>query len=157
LLVYSKTKEEYNTQYQSLRGRLNVESSSVEQSTKWVKYLDVNIHEHRHQFVRAFVEEYSFNLEREGSSPAESNHSSYVARIGPVSVEEPTKMVEQTLLRHSEICCERNEEIFCYYSECIAEVQLNNSIDPQDRAALLFCHHGHTKCGKKRRCRLSTT
>jgi hypothetical protein len=102
----------------------------------WVNYLETSVHDHRHQFVRAYVQEYWFNLEKKGSSPAEANHSSYVARIGPVSVEEPAIMVEKTLIRHSDICKERNELIVRYRAECIARAATEH-MEQQDKIALL--------------------
>jgi hypothetical protein len=76
-LVYSSTKDEYMSRYLDLKKRLHEESSSVEQGEKWDKYFEASIHNHKHQFVRAYVTEYPFNLEMKGSAPAEANHSSF--------------------------------------------------------------------------------
>jgi hypothetical protein len=131
-LVYSYTEEEYMTKYERLKGRLASEPKGV----AWIEYLETSVHGHRHQFVRAYVQEYWFNLEKEGSSTAEANHSSYVARIGPVSVEQPAIMVKETLERHSDICKERNELIVRYRAECIARAA-TEPMELQDKIALL--------------------
>jgi hypothetical protein len=53
-LLYSYTDEEYMMKYESLKGRLALESKGAQ----WVKYLEDSVHAHRHQFVRAYVDEY---------------------------------------------------------------------------------------------------
>jgi hypothetical protein len=131
-LVYSYTEEDYMAKYELLKGRLASESKGA----AWVQYLETSVHEHRRQFVRAFVQEYWFNLEKEGSSPGEANHSSYVGRIGPVSVEQPAIMVEKTLVRHSDICKERNDLIVRYRAQCIAKAATEH-MELQDKTALL--------------------
>jgi hypothetical protein len=127
--LYSYTKKDYITKYECLKERLATNS-------KWLEYLETSVHGHRHQFVRFYVQQYSFNLGKQGSSAAEANHSSYVARIGPVSVEQPAVQVRNTLERHSDICKERNELIVRYSSECIATATAR-PMELQDKKALL--------------------
>jgi hypothetical protein len=131
-LVYSYTDEVYMAKYELLKARLASESKGA----AWVQYLETSVHAHRHQFVRAYVQEYEYNLEKEGSSPAEANHSSYVGRIGPVSVEQPAIMVQKTLIRHNDICKERNELIVRYRAQCIAKAA-TVPMELQDKLALL--------------------
>jgi hypothetical protein len=140
-LVYSYTEEDYMSKYERLRGRLTSECPSDSKGVAWIGYLETSVHGHRHQFVRAYVQEYWYNREREGTVPAEINHASYVARIGPVSVEEPAKMVEQTLNRHSDICKERNEGIVRYKAQCIARAATGR-MELQDKIALLALSKG---------------
>ena len=55
------------------------------------------IDQNKHMFSKYLVKDITGNLNRSGSTPAEQNHSSYVARIGPRSIENIPNKKKATL------------------------------------------------------------
>ena len=73
-----------------------------------------------------------------GSSPAESNHSSYCARIGRVSIVEPAAAVQQCIQHQIDISKEYSADLSRYHLTSRAKASLlKGSSDVPNKAALL--------------------
>lgn len=107
-LVYSQSKECYNRSIQAIRDRL-------QDQTHYLDYVEREVHPNRKLFVRYFVLQYPMNLMKQGQSIAESNHSSYVQRIGPSSTVEPAVAVVEMLERQKEMNSEKEGKLFQKY------------------------------------------
>jgi hypothetical protein len=85
--------------------------SVVHNHPEWKSYVEHHIHAKRHLFANHLIQHYPFNLGRQGNQPAESNHSSVLARLGAAFYESPLKLIAALLERHCFICGERDHEI----------------------------------------------
>ena len=90
------------------------------------KYLEDNIHAKRHLFANHIVRHYHSNLELQGNTPAESNHSSIIQRLGSM-VLAPAEMIRSLMRRHLDISAERNNLIQTRHFQAAAKALTYNS------------------------------
>jgi hypothetical protein len=114
--IYSSSEAKVQSNYGILRQKLG-------HRTDWVRYLDNEVHAHRKSLVAYYIDRIPGRLNRLGSSPAESNHSSYCLRIGPECAEEPAVAVKEMIIRQNDILKERNLYLSDYKFCSMAQAQ----------------------------------
>jgi hypothetical protein len=62
-------------------------------------------------------------MDRHGESPSESNHASYVARIGPCSTVEPAVAIKNMIERQVDLNSERSVLIMSYHLKCKTSIE----------------------------------
>jgi hypothetical protein len=134
--IYSSSEAEVQSRYSMLRQRLG-------HRTDWMRYLDNEVHAHRKLFVSFYIDRIPGRLNRLGSSPAESNHSSYVFRIGPECSEEPAVAVKDMITRQNDILKERNMYLADYKFRSRALAQ-KDKVHAIRKARLSLCQWGFT-------------
>jgi hypothetical protein len=132
-LIYSSSETEYQKHFQCLKDSC---------PRKHHDYLHKEIDQHKQHFVRYIVQSYEGNLGRQGDSPAEANHASFCARIGPTSSVEPAEALKNMIERQNAMYRERNKEIISYHLKCTAEASVvlqdsNASVDAKEDALVL--------------------
>jgi hypothetical protein len=70
-------------------------------------YVEKNMHEKRHLFANYLLQYYPANLQRQGNSPAEANHSSVLQRLGRTFCDSPLMLIRALLQRYAEISAKR--------------------------------------------------
>jgi hypothetical protein len=112
-MVKSTEVAHYNQSYSRVR-------DSLRNSSRLLSYLDEQIHKKRHMFAAHIVQTYHGNMQRKGNSPAETNHSSVIRRLGDL-VLSPVEFIKALLSRHYDITCERNHKLQKYHLESSAD------------------------------------
>jgi hypothetical protein len=107
-LVKTYDEETYNFYLDRIR-------ATVQPNRDWSEYVERFIHRKRHLFANHRIQHYPCNLQRQGNSPAEANHSSVLQRIGSSFCQSPVKLIHALLNRHREICGERNHFILTHF------------------------------------------
>jgi hypothetical protein len=85
---------------------------------------------------------YTGNLYRHGDSPAESNHASFVIRIGKQSAVEPAEAIKNMLCRQKDLVKERSQQVVKYVLNVLS---LGRTLtNQQDKLALNWlCMEGY--------------
>ena len=109
-MIHSYTEENY-IQY------FNAAKTILAGNVQALDYL-AKIDENKCTFSRYLVRMVRGNLERQGSTPAEQNHSSFVARIGPRSVQNISLGIQAMFERQRQLETEMNAKIERYAFEC---------------------------------------
>ena len=99
-MIYSYTEQEYNDAFNDAKTKLSRNVAAFEAL--------LHIDTYKHMFAKYLVQLVPGNLGRQGSSHAEQNHSSYVARIGPKSVADITVGIMDMLERQRQFENENN-------------------------------------------------
>jgi hypothetical protein len=100
--------------------------------------LDNEVHAHRKLFVSFYIDRIPGRLNRLGSSPAESNHSSYCSRIGHKCSEEPAVAVKEMITRQNDILKERNLYM-ADYKLCSKALAQTEKVEAIKKAYLSLC------------------
>jgi len=88
--------------------------TNISHNKEWLRYFNNDIHDKKKTFVYCYVEKLEGNLEKHCSLPAEANHLSYCAQIGPTCAEEPEIGVKLMLQRQADIIKERQHQLYTY-------------------------------------------
>ena len=93
--------------YEKTRSRILTSMDCRGEPESLYNYFNNIVHAARDRYARYSVRTTPYNEELLGSSVAESNHSSYVARIGGGSWDDPATQVKDCILRMSELSNKR--------------------------------------------------
>ncbi|KAI2489562.1 hypothetical protein MHU86_25031 [Fragilaria crotonensis] len=93
--------------YETIRSKILAMMDCRGEPQSLLNYFNNVIHVARRRFARYSVNAIPCNEERLGSSIAEANHSSYVARIGGGSWDDPAMQVKDCILRMQELANKR--------------------------------------------------
>ena len=102
-MIYSYTEQEYNQAFDEAKAKLSNDVTAHEAL--------LHINTYKQMFTKYLVQVVPGNLGRQGSSHAEQNHSSYVARIGPKSVADVNEGIKDMLERQRQF---KNENDFAH-------------------------------------------
>jgi hypothetical protein len=129
-LVKSYDRETYDFHLERIR-------ATVQHDRELSAYVERHIHSKRHLFANHLIQHYPGNLGRQGNAPAEANHSSVLARLGPAFYESPVRLIQALLTRHEQISGERDRIIRTYDFESHGESShLRDGIKKQALLAL---------------------
>ena len=100
--------ESYSSErYETIRSKILTLMESQSEPQSLYDYFNNTIHVARKRFTRYSVHATPCNEERLGSSIAEANHASYVARIGGGSWDDPATQVKDCIICMQELSNER--------------------------------------------------
>ncbi|EEC42900.1 predicted protein [Phaeodactylum tricornutum CCAP 1055/1] len=94
-MLYGKSRKEYDEAYQEIAQTLAHNPAKLE----YVK----GLYDHPERFAHHFIKTIPGNLGKSSSQPAESNHSSVVARVGPGSSQDIVKEISALLYRRQDL------------------------------------------------------
>ena len=123
-LVHAKTEESYTHALEEVRKRVK--------STELQNYVLNEVHANRKHIVDYWIKNYPLHLNRLGDQGAESNHSSYCARISFGGFVQPAEQVFQCLERSKDIAKELNIKRWESWTEALQDAQTmrqNNDIE----------------------------
>ena len=125
-MIHSYSEQQYNAAFDEAKTILAGNVDHLECIQK--------INEKKHMFAKYLIKKIPGNLGRQGSAPAECNHSSYVARIGPRSIENVADGIAKMLGRQKELELELDLKIGQYAAQCrgkVASMEMDISHDQQ--------------------------
>lgn len=112
-MIHSFSEQYYADAFNSAKELLLGKVDSLEYLSK--------IDKDKEMFARYLVKNTRGNMDRQGSTPAEQNHASYVSRIGPRSVENITFGISAMFERQRQLELETNQSIADYAVQCLGK------------------------------------